>query len=56
MSMVELAKERCPQLVQKAEFLCKTFTKAFKLFGACHALYYDSSNVLEETDMDDLRK
>lgn len=49
-SIPELAKARCPQLVAQAEFVSKTFSKAFTLFAACHKVY-DSSKHLDESDL-----
>ena len=54
-SVVNLAKERCPQLTNDAEFISKTFTKAFSLFSNCHSIY-DSSKALSETDINELGK
>lgn len=54
-SVPSLAKERCPQLLHKAEFVCHTFKKAFNLFGNCHRLY-DSGGKLTEEDITDLGK
>lgn len=47
-SVVMLVRERCPSLVPKAEFLDKTFQKAFTYFADCRTLY-DSGTSLSET-------
>ena len=54
-SVVDLAKERCPQLVHKAEFIEKTFLKAFTLFAQCRKIY-DSGKVIKENTAKELRK
>ena len=54
-SVVELAQDRCSQLLPKAQFIQKTFTKAFSYFARCHSIY-DSSRVLEEKEIDELGK
>ena len=54
-SVPDLAKARCSQLVSKAEFICKKFTKAFTKFGECHRLY-DSGKSLSEREINSLGK
>lgn len=49
-SVPTLAQERCPQLVPHAQYVCKTFQKAFTLFGQCHSVY-DSGGILSDTDI-----
>ena len=45
-----------PQLVPDAEFVSKTFKKAFKLFEVCVHSIYDSSKTLSDMEINDLRK
>ena len=52
-SVLDLAKERCTELIPNAEFVCITFTKAFKLFARCHSLY-DSAKELSDADLSGL--
>lgn len=40
-------------MTNDAEFISKTFKKAFTLFGNCHSIY-DSSKALSQTDINDL--
>jgi hypothetical protein len=49
----ELAKNRCPELLPKAEFLEKTFMKIFTLFGKCHAVY-DTAKPLSASEISQL--
>lgn len=52
-SVADAAKERCPTLVSKADFIQKTFERAFTLFDACRQLY-DSAKILSEGEICDL--
>ena len=54
-SVPKLCAERCPELTPNAEFICRTFAKLFGLFAQCHSVY-DSSKLLTDTDIEELRK
>ena len=43
-------KSRCPSLTHQAEFICKTFKKAFTLFWNCHHVY-DSATQLTPAEI-----
>ncbi len=52
-SVVEVASDRCPRLKHKADFVGKTFEKAFTYFATCRNIY-DSAKVLTEEEISDL--
>ena len=52
-SVLDLAKERCQELVPSAEFVRTTFTTVFRLFASCHSMF-DSSKALSDADLSEL--